>query len=113
MVAFSTLALGLSAVAAALAAPTVEVPTRVEERGPADFVLNHDHPLARRIGNITARANPSYTQKYTTGGTVNFQTTGTGFTLNYNVQQDFVVGVGWNPGSTQFVAPETAAATPF
>jgi hypothetical protein len=67
MVAISTLALGLSAVAAALAAPTVEAPTAVEKRGAMDFVLNPDHPLARRIGNITARANPSYTQKYTTG----------------------------------------------
>ena len=100
MVAFSTLALGLSAVAVALAAPTVEQ-RGVEERGAHDFVLHPDHPLSRRIGNITARANPTYTQKYTTGGTVNFQTTGTGFTLNYNVQQDFVVGVGWSTGTTQ------------
>lgn len=95
MVAFSTLALVLSAAAGTIAAPTVE------PRGLVDFVLHPDHPLARRIGNITARSNPSYTQNYKTGGTVNFQATGTGFTLNYNVQQDFVVGVGWNPGSNQ------------
>ncbi|KAK4239419.1 hypothetical protein C8A03DRAFT_32519 [Achaetomium macrosporum] len=95
MVGFSNIVLGLSAVAATLAAPTVE------QRGPANFVLHPDHPLARRIGNITARSNPTYTQNYKTGGTVNFTPTGTGFTLNYNVQQDFVVGVGWNPGTTQ------------
>jgi endo-1,4-beta-xylanase len=97
MVGISTLLVGLSAVAATIAAPTVE------KRGEADFVLHPDHPLARRIGNITARSNPSYTQNYKTGGTVNFSTTGTGFTLNYNVQQDFVVGVGWNPGTNQYV----------
>ncbi len=97
MVGVSTLLVGLSAVAATLAAPTVE------KRGAADFVLHPDHPIARRIGNITARSNPSYTQNYKTGGTVNFSPTGTGFTLNYNVQQDFVVGVGWNPGSNQYV----------
>ncbi|KAL2132732.1 hypothetical protein VTI74DRAFT_3442 [Chaetomium olivicolor] len=95
MLGFSNIVLGLSAVAASLAAPTVE------KRGPANFVLHPDHPLARRVGNLTARSNPSYTQNYKTGGTVNFNPTGTGFTLNYNVQQDFVVGVGWNPGSNQ------------
>ncbi|SPQ21404.1 67ba8c36-572c-4107-9e82-f09fb7e2eaad [Thermothielavioides terrestris] len=94
MVGFSNIVLGLSAAAATLAAPTAE-------RGAANFVLHPDHPLARRIGNLTARSNPSYTQNYQTGGTVNFTPTGTGFTLNYNVQQDFVVGVGWNPGSNQ------------
>lgn len=96
MVGFSNIVLGLSAMAATLAAPTIE-----KRDGAANFVLTPEHPLARRIGNLTARSNPSYTQNYKTGGTVNFNPTGTGFTLNYNVQQDFVVGVGWNPGSNQ------------
>jgi endo-1,4-beta-xylanase len=97
MVGLASLLLSLSAVASSLAAPTT-----VEERGPADFILHPDHPLARRFGNLTERTNPSYTQNYKTGGTVNFTPTGTGFNLNYNVQQDFVVGVGWNPGNTQY-----------
>lgn len=102
MLGLNTLLLALSGLSATLAAPTASS-AGVEERGPADFVLHPDHPLARRFANLTERTNPSYTQNYHTGGTVNFQTTGTGFNLNYNVQQDFVVGVGWNPGNTQYV----------
>ncbi|KAB5571731.1 concanavalin A-like lectin/glucanase domain-containing protein [Coniochaeta sp. 2T2.1] len=100
MVILNTILIALVGAAATLAAPT---PTEagLESRGPANFVLHPDHPLARRFANLTERTNPSYTQNYKTGGTVNFTPTGTGFNLNYNVQQDFVVGVGWNPGNTQ------------
>ena len=101
MVAVTKFLLGLSAATASLAAPTAEQ-SSLTERAPANFVLHPDHPLARRFANLTERTNPTYTQNYKTGGTVNFTPTGTGFNLNYNVQQDFVVGVGWNPGNTQY-----------
>jgi endo-1,4-beta-xylanase len=101
MVAVFRLALGLSAVAGALAAPA-EYGPQVEARD-TDFVLGSDHPLflARRAANLTmlmGRSNTDYTQRYTTGGSVNFNPGTNQFSLNYNVQQDFVVGVGWNPG---------------
>jgi endo-1,4-beta-xylanase len=102
MVGFTSFLLSFAAVTGSFAAPAADKPV-LDERGPADFVLHPDHPLARRFGNLTERANPTYTQNYHTGGTVNFTPTGTGFNLNYNVQQDFVVGVGWNPGNTQCV----------
>lgn len=99
MLGLASLILVLSGISPLLAAPTAA--NDLEERGPADFILHPDHPLARHFANLTERANPTFTQNYKTGGTVNFTPTGTGFNLNYNVQQDFVVGVGWNPGNAQ------------
>lgn len=96
MVAFSRLVAGLSAITASLAAPAEVVEKSVEERGPHNFFLGPDHPLARRSA-------INYNQDYTTGGTVNFSPSKTGFTLNWNTQQDFVVGVGWQPGSNLYV----------
>ena len=106
MVAFSTLVLGLSAIASALAAPAAELaseqlPPHVERRGPQNFVLGPDHPLmiARRNASLAARGT-NYVQNYKTGGTVNFTPSNGAFSLNFNTNDDFVVGVGWNPGST-------------
>ncbi|KAL7920752.1 glycoside hydrolase family 11 protein [Trichoderma austrokoningii] len=93
MVIFSRFVVGLSAVTASLAAPTEVAEKSVEARGPHNFFLGPDHPLARRSA-------INYNQDYTTGGTVNFSPSKTGFNLNWNTQEDFVVGVGWNPGST-------------
>ena len=106
MVAFSRIALGLAAAAVSLAAPTAEV----DERGPMNFSLGFDHPLSRRFGNFTVRSvdprsNTNYVQDYKTGGTVNFTPGTNDFTLNWNTEQDFVVGVGWNPGGTAYVFP--------
>jgi endo-1,4-beta-xylanase len=101
MVAITTLAVALSAVGAALANPRAYGDSeQVQERGEPNFVLDFNHPfnIARR--NLTSRSNTNYVQNYKTGGTVNFQTSTNAFTLNYNVQQDFVVGVGWQPGGT-------------
>lgn len=61
--------------------------------------------LLRRNASLEARGVPleertNYVQDYTTGGTVNFTPSGNGFSLNFNTNNDFVVGVGWNPGST-------------
>ena len=93
MVTFSKLVIGLSAVAASLAAPA-ETSPNLSKRGPMSFALGSDHPLARR-------ANTNYNQDYTTGGTVDFTPSTNQFSLNWNVEQDFVVGVGWNPGSSE------------
>jgi hypothetical protein len=108
MVAISYLSLALAAFSGALAAPVeveAEPPTVVlDERGMPNFIFDENHPLsiARREANLTmmGRSNTNYNQNYKTGGTVNFTPSTNKFTLNYNVQQDFVVGVGWNPGST-------------
>jgi len=103
MVAFSTLVLGLSAIAASYAAPAADpLPAHVERRGPNNFFLGPDHPLmiARRNASLEARTN--YVQDYKTGGTVNFSPSGDTFSLNFNTKEDFVVGIGWNPGSTSY-----------
>jgi endo-1,4-beta-xylanase len=109
MVAITYLTAALAAVTGALASPVqveAEQPTVVlNERGVPNFIFDDNHPLtiARRAANVTgilARSNTNYNQNYHTGGTVNFSPSTNKFTLNYNVQQDFVVGVGWNPGST-------------
>lgn len=101
MVAFSQFVAGLSVIAASLAAPTEVAEKKVEERGEYNFFLGPDHPLSRR--NLAGRSNTNYNQDYTTGGTVNFTPSTNGFSLNWNTQQDFVVGVGWNPGSNLYV----------
>jgi len=95
MVAITNVFFGLSAAAVALAAPAIE------KRGPQNFSLGPDSPLARRHNStLDARSNTNYVQNYHTGGTVNFSSKTNGFSLNWNVQQDFVVGVGWQPGSS-------------
>lgn len=99
--------LALSVFGLASAAPVEEVlPPHVERRGPSDFFLSPDHPLmlARLNASLEARgmsleARTNYVQNYKTGGTVNFTPSGNGFNLNFNTNNDFVVGVGWNPGS--------------
>jgi len=104
MVAFSSLALGLSAISAVLAAPA---PAPVEKRGDFNFMMGPDHPLSLARRNLTRRST-NYNQDYTTGGTVNFTPSNGAFSVNWNTQDDFVVGVGWNPGST---APITHTGT--
>lgn len=97
MVAFSRLVAGVSVIAASLAAPADPVQRSIETRGEYNFFLGPDHPLSRR-------SNTNYNQDYTTGGTVNFSPATNGFSVNWNTQDDFVVGVGWNPGSNLYVA---------
>lgn len=102
MVAFSILAFGLSAISATFAAPTADAAGKIQKRGLNNFVMGPDHPLmlAKRNASLEARA-LNYVQDYTTGGTVDFTTSSTGFTLNFDTTDDFVVGVGWNPGSSE------------
>ncbi|KAK6544216.1 hypothetical protein TWF694_000919 [Orbilia ellipsospora] len=98
MVSFTALTLGLSAISAALAVPA-EAP--VQKRGDMNFVLGPDHPLAlaKRNYTLARRSNTNYVQNYKTGGTVNFSSGTNSFTINWSNPQDFVCGVGWNPGS--------------
>ena len=100
MVAFSSLITALTALSGSLAAPADlvkndNVPDLVS-RSPSNFVIdttNNNTSLARRSA-------INYDQDYTTGGTVNYYHSSTGFEVTWNTQDDFVVGVGWNPGST-------------
>jgi endo-1,4-beta-xylanase len=82
MVAFTKLALALSAIAGTLAAPVDDTPNF--EIGGAN--------LARR---------QDYTQNYKTGGNVNFQSTTNGYSVTFSGAGDFVVGRGWNKGTSR------------
>lgn len=82
MVAFTKLALALSAIAGSLAAPVDDAPNF--EIGGAN--------LARR---------QDYTQNYKTGGNVNFQSTSNGYSVTFSGAGDFVVGRGWNKGTAR------------
>jgi endo-1,4-beta-xylanase len=99
MVAVSKLALGLSTAALSLAAPTT-TDAAVEARGLPNFVLDENHPINLLRRNLTERSNTNYVQNYKTGGSINFTPGTNQFSLTFNTQQDFVLGVGWNPGST-------------
>jgi endo-1,4-beta-xylanase len=94
MVAFSSLVVVLSAIAGSLACPTELVKRDITERGPQDFVLQPENAVNRR-------STPNYDQDYTTGGTVNYSPSGSSFSVTWNTQDDFVVGVGWTTGSTR------------
>lgn len=101
MVALSHLAMALAAIAPALAAPKAETP--VQKRGPHNFVLGPDHPLMLARRNLTmSRRSTNYDQHYTTGGTADFSPASGEFYVAWDTTDDFVVGVGWNPGSTLY-----------
>ena len=91
MVALASLIVLLSAVPELLAAPA-----NTAKRGPHDLVLRGPSSLSRRSA-------INYDQDYTTGGTVNYSPTSTGFSVQWNTQNDFVVGVGWTTGTTACV----------
>ncbi|KAI0477175.1 glycoside hydrolase family 11 protein [Xylariaceae sp. FL0804] len=105
MGALSYLAVGLATVAVSQGVPTDATPSTVMERGPMNFTMGIDHPLSKRFGNFSVRAidprsDSNYIQDYKVGGTVNFTPGTNTFSLNWNTEEDFVVGVGWQPGST-------------
>ena len=87
MVAFSHIALALSAVAGAFAAPTANP---VEDL--PDFELNNATDLVRR---------QDYNQNYKTSGNVNFSPTGNCYSVSFSNAGDFVVGKGWSKGTTR------------
>ncbi|CAG5143329.1 uncharacterized protein ALTATR162_LOCUS1329 [Alternaria atra] len=83
MVAFSSLVLGLTAIAgSAYAAPTADVP---------DFELGGKGLAARQ----------DYNQNYKTSGNVQFSPTNNGYSVNFSNAGDFVVGKGWSKGTTR------------
>lgn len=93
MVAVSSLVFAFSAVAGALANPLGLSPHTITSRGPSNFTLGGDHVLNRRT-------TVNYDQDFTTGGDVVYTPNGASFTVDWDTSDDFVVGVGWNPGST-------------
>lgn len=89
MVAFSTIALGLSAVAGAFAAPTANAAEDLP-----DFELSNTTNLVRR---------QDYNQNYKTSGNVNYSPTNNGYSVSFSNAGDFVVGKGWKTGTTRYV----------
>jgi endo-1,4-beta-xylanase len=101
MVAFLKLVVSLATIAGSLASPAnIEVPASiddlVEERGPQDFFLRRANST---LSALARRQSPNYKQDYTTGGTVNYSPSSTGFSVQWSNAQDFVVGLGWTTGS--------------
>lgn len=96
MVAFSTLLAAFAAVVPSIAAPASGIPVErdvaLSERGPHDFVLGAENRLDRRTA-------INYIENYTTGGTVDFSHSSTGFSVIWSDADDFVVGVGWQTGT--------------
>ncbi|KAI1342234.1 endo-beta-1,4-xylanase [Xylariaceae sp. FL0016] len=107
MVTSKYLALALSsAIASSLASPVQQT---IQKRGPINFNLSPDSLLALR--NVTAnrkRSDTNYNQDYTTGGDVYFAPATDEFYMSWDTTDDFVCGIGWNPGST---APITHAGS--
>jgi endo-1,4-beta-xylanase len=91
MVAFSTVAVALSAVAGALAAPAADASTTSFEA--PDFELT--------VENSTLVRRQDYNQNYKTSGNVNFQPTNNGYSVNFSNAGDFVVGKGWKTGTNR------------
>ncbi|KAI0471454.1 endo-beta-1,4-xylanase [Xylariaceae sp. FL0804] len=105
MVGLNYVALALAAAVPSLAAPAAaegqKAAAEVQKRGPMNFNLSPDHALAMR--NVTAhrkRETTNYDQDYTTGGEVYFAPATGEFYMSWDTTDDFVCGVGWNPGST-------------
>ncbi|KAF3025142.1 hypothetical protein G7054_g558 [Neopestalotiopsis clavispora] len=84
MISLGRLALAISAITGAIAAPAI---------GPdlPDFEFGAD-TLARR---------QDYNQNYKTGGNVNFSPTSNGYSVSFSGAGDFVVGKGWSKGTTR------------
>ncbi|KZM24946.1 endo-1,4-beta-xylanase [Ascochyta rabiei] len=87
MVAFSHIAVALSAVVGSFAAPTANA---VEDL--PDFELTNVASLVRR---------QDYNQNYTTSGNVNFSPNSSGYSVSFSNAGDFVVGKGWSKGTTR------------
>jgi endo-1,4-beta-xylanase len=88
MVAFSQLAVALSAVAGAFAAPAADP--------------NADAPDFEFSGNSLMKRQ-DYNQNYKTGGNVQFNPTSNGYSVTFSNAGDFVVGKGWRTGSSRTI----------
>ena len=89
MVAFSTLALALTAASGALAAPVADASVDTP-----DFDLTMDRLTKRQ----------DYNQNYKTSGNVQFNPTNNGYSVNFSGAGDFVVGKGWRTGTTRNIS---------
>ncbi|CRG82729.1 hypothetical protein PISL3812_00074 [Talaromyces islandicus] len=85
---YSALVIAFTAITGSLAVPVNDA---LAARGPAHFVLDGNVTLARRDA-------INYQQDYTSGGSVSYYPSSSGFEVNWSTEDDFVVGVGWNPG---------------
>lgn len=99
MVAFSSLVTVFTAIVGSLAAPADLFKNDnildIVGRGPSNFIVDTTNNTS-----LTRRSAINYDQDYKTGGTVNYYSSSTGFEVTWDTEDDFVVGVGWNPGST-------------
>lgn len=93
MATFLRYSIYLSLLAGSIAATEHSTNKNITERGPHDFFLGLENTVNRRT-------TINYDQDYTTGGTVNYSPSSTGFSVTWSNAQDFVVGVGWTTGST-------------
>ncbi|KAL1596413.1 hypothetical protein SLS60_009059 [Paraconiothyrium brasiliense] len=89
MVAFSTLALALSAATGIFAAPAAD-----PSADAPDFEFTSENRLARR---------QDYNQNYKTSGNVNFSPSSNGYSVTFSGAGDFVVGKGWKTGTTRSI----------
>jgi len=87
MVAFSSLALALTAVSGAFAAPAAN-----PNADAPDFELTGTSLMKRQ----------DYNQNYKTSGNVNFQPSNNGYSVQFSGAGDFVVGKGWRTGTTRY-----------
>jgi len=93
MVAFSHIAVALSAVAGSLAAPAAD-----PNIDAPDFDFNGvGEKLMKR---------QDYNQNYKTSGNVNFSPTNNGYSVSFSGAGDFVVGKGWRTGTTRNITFE-------
>ncbi|KAI1322870.1 endo-beta-1,4-xylanase [Xylariaceae sp. FL0255] len=103
MIALTSLAVVLATTTSCLAGPAIPARSaNAEKRGLQNFTLSHDHPLnvARKEEALKRRGATNYNQDYTTGGSVYFAPASGEYYASWDTTDDFVVGVGWNPGST-------------
>ena len=90
MVSFTAFLLSSAVVAVSLAIPLDgELVNRIP-----------DFDFSEIESNLTRRQ--TYSTDYTTGGTVNYSPGALGqYSVTFSQANDFVVGKGWNPGSTK------------
>jgi endo-1,4-beta-xylanase len=79
-------------VAGSFDAPS-DVKKDIAERGPHDFAPGQGNNTLNRRSAI------DYDQDYTTGGTVNYSPSSTGFSVSWDTEDGFDVGVGWVTGT--------------
>jgi endo-1,4-beta-xylanase len=91
----------LSAIAGSLATP---VSVKREDGALADFALDRRSNFTSTLALARRGSAPNYNQDYTTGGTVSYSPGTSSFSVNWNTQNDFVVGKGWTTGSTSYEA---------